>query len=316
MNYADFYNELEGTIPKLSILLAQRFVNRAWRDIRKRRLWSFLVDEALIFMPPVIQAGTASVTQFSNQVTPDATLAKPAWLAAGPPGITLMQFRVSTGPLYNISAINNASGVITLDRLYLQSTNATTTYQIYQAYYPAPVSDFVRFRSVFDPLNAYWLGKNWTREKLDNIDPQRASQGQPHQVVPYKQIAVGGVKTPFFELWEHPTSTGTLQVVYERQGAEFVNENDTAPPVIEDDLIMERSRYHGYKWASVNVGRFPELRGVDWNARIMESMKEYEILLNKAMLQDEEVFAQNVILAKSEADFPISASYVQAHDTD
>jgi hypothetical protein len=119
--FVDYSSELMGTIPKLSYLLAQKHVNRAWKKIRDSRHWSFLMLDTDIIMPSAVGAGTASVTQYTASVQFDAT-AKAALLNLANPVITKRQFRVAQGPVYSITAYDNVTGIATLDRLYIQAT--------------------------------------------------------------------------------------------------------------------------------------------------------------------------------------------------
>ena len=72
MSFQSMAAELTGVIPGLSPFLADSFILRAWRDIRDKRLWSWLQTEAGIFCPTQVTTGTVAVTQFSDTVTCDA----------------------------------------------------------------------------------------------------------------------------------------------------------------------------------------------------------------------------------------------------
>ena len=95
-------NEMLAHLPRLDILLAQKLVNRAWRDICESRTWSFLMANGWLYSPAPLSSGSANVTQFSPTVTLDAT-ASAAVTGLGLPVITLRQFRVSGGPIYSIT---------------------------------------------------------------------------------------------------------------------------------------------------------------------------------------------------------------------
>src|SRR6185437_500585 len=94
MTYQELTSELAGRLPGLSPFLAQRFVERAWQDVRNRRLWSFLLVDGAVVCPPQITAGTATIDQFSQTVTmsADATTALTPYLN-GTPLLTQMQIR-------------------------------------------------------------------------------------------------------------------------------------------------------------------------------------------------------------------------------
>src|SRR5687768_3904637 len=110
MAYQDLWNELLAYVPSLSQFLAQRFVNRAWREIRQMKAWSFLLEEGFLIVPAKITAGTVSVAQFSKTVTPNAA-AIAAFNAAGThPLLGERQFRISPGSrVYNIDTWDGAT---------------------------------------------------------------------------------------------------------------------------------------------------------------------------------------------------------------
>ena len=56
----DLTSELTGTLPGLSSILAETYVNRALREIYNERSWSFLVTDGVLVLPGQITAGLAS----------------------------------------------------------------------------------------------------------------------------------------------------------------------------------------------------------------------------------------------------------------
>ena len=315
MAFQDYAREIAAEIPKISIFLAEKAVNRGWRDIRDERAWSFLVAESVLVAPNVINAGTALVTRFSNSVVADAT-ASIQWIAAAlaTPPLVARQFRVTNGgPIYNIAAFNGVD-TITLDRVYQEATAPLAQYQIYRCYYAAPSADFVRFVSVYDPSNGYPLRLHWTRAEFDRRDPQRGAQGQPYFVGSYKVDATSGI--PLYEMWPHPTFAQAYMCIYQRQGVDFVSATDALPAIIPESLLRCRSLYRAYQWALANAGRFPELRDVDWRYLMDQSKQEYMTALAKTKKQDSEIFLTNWHIPKNARYFmsPIDANYAQSHD--
>lgn len=88
MALADYSAELLGWLPSLDVGLANLLVNRAWRDIREARLWSWLRGTGVLVAPQNITTGKASVVQFSLTVTLD-TAANAALNNLSNPIITL-----------------------------------------------------------------------------------------------------------------------------------------------------------------------------------------------------------------------------------
>lgn len=314
MNYNDFANELVGYVNKLPFLLAQRHVNRAWREIRDSRLWTFLLSESLIIIPAAVSAGTVNLVQFATTVTLDAA-AQAAVAGLANPIITLRQFRVTggAGVIYNITGYDPGTGIMTLDKQVTDATNAAQGYQIYQCYFPAPSSDFLRWVSIYNPYQGYWLKLHYTRREFDMRDPQRASFGSPYYCSAYKFDANN---VPMFELWPHQTAQMTLQTILQRRGTDFATPTEAPPAVISDELLSAKSRVKAYEWAIANTGTFPELRGIDWRFLMAQAMGEYKAELNRIKKADEETFLQNYVIPVDPTAFlgPIDAKYIQSHD--
>ena len=318
MAYIDYYSELVGFVPKISVQLAQTLVNRAWKDIRNNRFWSFLIGQTMLEAPALINAGTASVTQYQTTVTMDAT-ASAALLNLGNPIITLRQFRQSGGTIYNIAAFddsNPSAVILTLDQPFQSSTNATATYQIYRCYYTPPSSDFKKWESIIDPTNAYQFANvSWTRKEIDRYDPQRASQGLPYYMASYKLIKVGNDSyVPAFEMWPHPIYQIGYPAIYQMQGTDFSSASDILPPQISTKTLMYLARYYAYEWAEANKGRHPELQATNWMGLRTSVYRDYQDSLERDEKKDEETFLQNwVTLNYGGPPWPIDSAWMQSH---
>lgn len=319
MAYVDYANELMGYVPKVSFLLAQKAVNRAWRDIRDARLWSWQIVDDVMIMPQVVSAGFAAVTQFSTQVTANAA-AKAVWDVLGlTPPITQRQFRVNNGPIYSIVAYDNAAGIATLNRKYVEATAAAASYSLYQCYYAAPVKDFVRWKSVYDPITPRRFKLRKTMRELNMVDPQRQNFGTAYALVPYKVDALATSSTfgfPMFEAWPHPQTLIGVNVLYQRKGADFVAPTDALPAGIPDELLFYKARQRMYEWAEANKGRFPELRAGNWAFLMGQAEAEYKMMLQTVKLKDEESFSEDFIEFDDGDSFGIDAKYMQSHDVD
>lgn len=310
LTFKDFYSEILGTIPKIPIPIAKRLINRAWRDVQDAHQWSFLQQEGVLFSPGVITSGTVSVTQFSNSITFDATAR--AALQVTNPVMTKRQFRVAGGgEIYNfISTVNAGTGIATLDRPFIETTNSASGYLVYRCYYGPPqlgtsgteVTDFLRYNTIYNPaISDYFRGVQLSRDLLNKMDPQRSNVGNnPYYLFTYKGSSDG---TPQFEMWPHPTASQAYLCSYQRRGVELSGATDVLPLVIPDDLILERALYLGCLWAEKNKARYTELKGINWMIIGKEHNKTYSNidarnpgLLEIACRQDEEAFPQSIII--------------------
>ena len=115
---------------------ALTMVNRAWLDIQRSFLWSLLWGDAAVPTPMPITQGTVTTIAGSNQILGDTT-ASAIWLTAGLVNpITVRQFRVGQGTIYNINTLtdnHNGTATLTLSKPYVvPSVGSNFSYQIQQ----------------------------------------------------------------------------------------------------------------------------------------------------------------------------------------
>jgi hypothetical protein len=350
MALLDLVGELTGTIPGLSPILAEKYIQRAWRSIRDKRLWAFLATDAAVVCPAVVQTGSANITQYSVTVTLDAIASGLLLAQATPgatPGLTNMQIRFGAttpamGQVYNILAANitvPAAIVLTLDRVVQEATNAASTLQVYRCYVIPPADDFLKWESVVDMANSIRPKLDYSSAFFDARDPQRSSQGLAYfmgryagafvpdpttgTVVPNPNVNVG---TIVYELWPHPTQGQVFYVRFRRRGTDFTSITDTQPAEITDDLILSRALYaDAYPFVGANKGNFPSFKSVAIETLITAKKAEYVTLLQDAKRNDDEAAMQSVIYRghglrtrglggfKGDDQFPIDSNYLQSH---
>ncbi|SRR6266446_7811341 len=324
MAFADYASELLGHIPALDYLLAQKLVNRGWKDIREARLWSWLRFFGVLLAPQIVTAGTATATQFSSTISLDAT-ANAALNNLQNPLITQRQFRLGAGPLYNITAYNNAGATLTLDRLYMEKSSVGS-YQVYRCYFQpadqngALVSDFLMFSEMFNPVEGYAIvGPNLrlTRGELDARDPTRGAQDVAYTVASFTVDANG---IPFYELWPHPTNQRAYPYLGRKRGLDLSATVDI-PQTVSSHMVIERAKFYAYDWAIANVGKFPELKDVDWRLLKAESQRVFDNGKGMGMLPDAKRNDDNLQLENyipQLRDYlsypPIDSKFLQSHD--
>jgi len=290
MAYVDLYREISGVVPKLPIDAAKKFVNRAWADVRRKNIWSFLLGEANWTSPGVVNGGLVTTQQGSNQVTFNAA-AQLAINAIGlfPSSITQRQFRVGIGTIYNIWAWDSVTGIATLDRPYAETSGTNVAYGIFQCYYAAPVKDFKGWISIVDIINFNDLVVTMTRAQINMRDPQRTMFFLPTHCVYYQQDQNPASATygwPMFELWGQPQYSLTYQLYYFRHGVDFTADQDQLPPAVENDVIIALAKNYAYEWAMANPqdGKPP----VDFKFLMGKSMADYDRLMREYRKQDRE----------------------------
>jgi len=352
MAFIDMVSELTGTLPGLSPILAQKYINRALEQVYGERLWSFLLTDGVLVCPLAVTSGSVSITQYSTGVTLDATASAallPQTVTGAIPGIQNLQIRFGTPPpsgsVYSIVAADvtiPTAIILTLDRLVLEPTNAAASYSCYRCLVTPPIDDFMKWESLVDPTNAITIaGGNLSRTsgEFDMRDPQRSSSGIAYylgswggnrvcdpvkgETVPNATWDAG---TPIYELWPHPTSGQTFYCRFRRRGEALVDPQDTPPPVISEAMILYRAFYgHAYPFAAANVANFPTLKHANWFNLIAVAKQEYRKELLDAKRQDDETQLGNVwnrghglrsirpFGRYNDTGFPIDANFMQSH---
>lgn len=292
------YNEVTGCIPKLDPDFAKTLVNRAWADVRRRNLWSFQLFESNWISPALVNAGTVTTVQGTNTVTFDSVASSAllplVTLGPFPTPLAQRQFRVSfQATIYNIWAIDITTPtaiVITLDRPYVEP-GGTSSYSIYQCYYPAPMKDWLTWMSVRDMTNYNDLRTLTTRGQIDARDPQRSLAYLPTDVAPYQldmnpTSATKGFQ--LFELWGQPLYVLPYQLYGIRRGVALVDDADELPEAVGEDVVMEGAKIKAYEWAEANKGDMPRNSGSDYRFLIGNAKAEFERLIKSYRKDDRE----------------------------
>lgn len=328
-NFQSYYSNLKSWVPKIPLELCKFLVNRARRDIYESRIWSFLLVESQITCPAIINSGGATFTQYSRTVVGDAT-ASAAWTGVANPVITMRQIRQSGGPVYSIVAAdftNPAAVALTLDRPFQETTVAGTGYVLYQCYYPptdpitnAPTADFVKWITVWDPVNGFRLKLNYTQEWLNRVDPLRANMGQAYRVASYRTIKnSAGDNVEYYEFWPAPTDGKSRKCLYKIGQLDWTSSSDRLPVELPTELLEVRARYRAYEWAQANAGTHPELQKTNWLAMRQALMDprdraSYPYLMAKAKAEDENRYAINFVDRPEFGwRYPIDADFLQSH---
>ena len=353
MALLDLIAELSGRLPGYPPQLARTHINRALSSIYGERNWSFLVTDGVLVCPAQVISGTVNVTQYSADVTLDATAsaAIASQLTVGAvPGILQLQFRIqgtppAAGPIYSIIDFDDsvpAAVVLTLDRVVQEATNATASYAIYRCYVTPPIPDFKKWESLVDPANAITLtGQRLTATSsdFDRSDPQRTATGLSYWLgsfvgnrisnpstgatVPNATVDQG---TPIYEFWPQPTTGQTWYVKFRRKGDTLTAPGDEPPSQIEPNLIIQRVLYeHAYPFAAANVANFPSFKGANWPSLILGARAAYDKELLDAKRNDNEQALQDVwnrghglrtAMPFGRYDvpgYPIDANFMQSH---
>lgn len=334
--------QIAAEVPGLPPLLARTYINRAMREICNDYLWSWMVQEGVLIVPPIINGGKVTTTFGLREITfnADAQALIAPTLLANPPFIE-RQFRIGgSGPIYNISGYDANTGVCTLDRVYTESTAVDSAYSVYKCYYGPPSidgitpnTDFVRYLTINNPINGYTIsGKAlyWSRKELNRRDPMRGAVGTsaPYVMAAYRPtpnglingVLANGPSTGImmYEAWPHPTASLGLLCQYQRQYTDL-GPSAFFPNQMVDTIVYYKAKYYGCQWAQMNAGTSPALRAVDWRFSIAQVEQTFKAELATAKMKDKEITSEILRPGTTSSNFmgqwgPIDSRFAQSHD--
>lgn len=314
------WSALRAEVPQLPVPVAKRYISDSWLEIQGLREWSFRHKDGLVVLPAEVTTGTISLTQYSLTATLSAA-ALTAWNSLSTiPLISHRQLRFSgtTGRIYNISSWDSGTGVITLDKVYTGTTNATATYQLYSAYATPlkingdPEYNFLRWRSLRSIDYGFTMidSRNLVdRKYLDSIDPGRVHYGLPmNYCYSHDRSATVGDNTlqyRFYEFWPHCTGGITYESRYISKPISFEEDEDQLlPDIIPSRLVISHALMSAYRWAESHSNQHPELSRKNWQylraqlaSKYPTDSDTYPELLRKAISLDNDLLNQELILA-------------------
>jgi len=334
MAFNDYVAELKGYVPSLSPFLSQKFINRAWSDIRDSDDWSFLESMSIIQIPALVSTGAITFSQFQNTITCNAAAsaaltpligAVPVSLtaqtnSAGQPLIgTGYQIRMTSGPLYSIisaDVTNPAAIVLTVDRIINEPSQTAIGYQAYRAYIGAPSLDFLSWTSVTNVAEGYVIrGRrlSGTQDQLNAVDPQRDSTEDMYFMFTLYADANG---MPVKEAWPGPVNQQGYIGMYKRRGQDLSATNDI-PGNFPVNCLMERAKMYAAQFQATQK----RISGDDtnWQETWKMHRENYERPiygeLANAKKKDTSLRTPAPIIRRGAyANFPFSSQFCANHD--
>lgn len=286
MPFYSIAKRLTGEVPGTPLELAKTRINDALGRIYDAADWSFQVGYAGWLCPgQVANSGSFTTTPYSTQVVANATASAALVALTAPPFITTLQYRDPARAIYNIvgySAVGSPPVVtLTLDRPWMEPTKGPgQPYMIYQAYLVAPVQDFRRFLEVRDTTDAgrldFW---SYSQADLARLDPQRTTFADPAFVVPVGFDSRPNTSTPgwqMFELWPQQLSYVPYSFSYKRRGPQLVNQNDTAPYPITEEMIEWKAKEILLQSKAAQAEEKSKGAGAGWMIMAGAAKKEYD----------------------------------------
>jgi hypothetical protein len=100
--------------------------------------------------------------------------------------------------------------------------------------------------------NGYSLGIWTERRNVNWADPMRQIVTDPVVIYGIGQDTRPNTATPgyqMFEMWPTPTSVVSYMTYYVDRGDELINNSDTLPSPITQDVVLTKARVYAYEWA-------------------------------------------------------------------
>jgi len=145
------------------------------------------------------------------------------------------QMRITNrNPIYNVIAVPTDSLII-LDDIWGTTTQTGTGYQLVQMYITI-ATDVKQIFSCVDPLVGMRIAVNEDQNKLNAIDPYRASVGPPQKLAFNYKNACNNMT---YELYPVPVTQRQLTLMYYAEPPDLVALSDTPPPFLDSMVIVK-----------------------------------------------------------------------------
>lgn len=207
--YTTLWNRLLSRAPAIGPLLAQQYISDSFRDLTRRRQWTWRRKYGTFYPSILTTTGSVTVTNGLPTVTGSGT----SWT----PSMVGNQFRSGGNayPTYTITAVPSSTSLI-LDAPWT-GISGTYNYQIFNVYCTTP-SDFQNWVSIVNLSANYRLWTDIQRPIIDRMDPQRAQVGIAYAAafVDYSTSFVGSI-APCFQVYgsgASPVSTTSYGYTY------------------------------------------------------------------------------------------------------
>jgi hypothetical protein len=179
---------------------------------------------------------------------------------------------------------------LTIDRLWTEPAQTSSSYMCYQAYYPVP-ANFRKWLDIRDTSNNEQI--DWwslTQVDLSREDAQRENFDQPEFAVPLGTDLRSGSPTYgnlMVELYPHPISV--LPYTYQCQcnWPALQNPSDTLPWPLTEEMVRQRAYEMCCLWKEGTKGDDMERgSGANWQFLAKAYREEYNDLLRQIRIVD------------------------------
>lgn len=224
-------------VPNCPLPLAEEWVRDAFREINRRKLWSWAVAESQFTFPASYTTGTVTLTNGSASVTGSGT----SWTEGAHKSL---QFRKQgDSRIFTVSAVGGTT-TLTLDRTWPDDTEADASYEIYQAYVTVP-TDFKAFLAIRDPSDNDVRIRTKDTAWLEAHDPERDDTGDPTYLVDLRWSSIDN--RPMYEVWPHQKAQRDLVFLYWKKYADISRTQDV-PYTVDGDILKNYALAEAADW--------------------------------------------------------------------
>lgn len=300
--FEDVWRRVLLRVPMTPPFLAQEWVQTAYNQACTIRNWSHLRAETTLRTKAAV-SGTAAVVQDSATVT-GGTIT----FAASDVG---RQFKVSSVPLYTIIAVDTGLNQATLDRVYVEATDAAASAVVLDAFLTLP-ENFKTWGVVTDRAR-WWILHLWATEaELTRWDPLRTVGGPP-RVLASKMLSPVAAQAgcPMFELWPYSLVEAYFpSIYYVKPGALTDATVFRGPFATRTDVLIDAAMAECAKWPGPSADRknpyFDKALAERLDAHVQEELRKMEVA-------DEDLYPTWLQPGRF-AMAPLDAAYLQQTD--
>ncbi len=290
-----------GHAPLAGASLAREWTQWAYDEfVTARRSWSHLRVQSGLSVA-ASRTLTVGVTAASATVT--------GLFVAADVG---RAFRVGTSPYYTITAVSVGVSA-TLDRVYLEATDAAATATVFDGYATLP-ADFARFYAIIDLSTRWRIRFDVSGDWLNRLDPMRQSaSGTPRLLAnaTYSPVpaTLGAVR---YEWYQTSATARSFPMWYIRKPEILSDDSVLIGPLADrKDVLVEGALSRAALWPGLENRRSPYFNLP--LAQVHDA--KFREKISQVYVADEETYFEGMPIAEiGYAQFPFDSAWMQQQD--
>jgi hypothetical protein len=309
VTFEECWRMVLGHAPVAGAGLAREWTQWAYSEFCiARRSWAHLRVQSGLFISDR-RSGTCSVAQGLTTVS-SGTLV----FVAGDVGRTLRITSGSSpsGPYYTIIAVSGG-GVATLDRAFLEPTDAAAVGAVFDGYTTLP-ANFARFYAIIDPSLRWRIRFDVSGDWLNRLDPTRQSaSGSPRILANATFSPVPAtLGQPRYEWYQVSATARSFPMWYLRKPEILTDDQVLIGPLADrKDILVEGALSRAALWPGLEGRKNPY-----FNLPLAQVHDgKFRDKISSAYVADEELYWEGMPVAEmGYAQFPFDSAWMQQYD--